>query len=255
MAPRRDPIAVVDDDARVLKALAALLHACGYRTELYASPAEFLNSAAASKAVCLVLDVNLGTHSGLELARHPAITRLRLPLVFMSGSAEDSIREQALAAGAVAFLRKPFRSGELLDALARASQASALQRRSTRRRRSSRIALQCAALPPGVCVIRKRANRRLLDIARNRYVNLADLRTLVMQRMPLVVIDKDGRDITRDTLLQVVIEHERLGHGVLTASALTQIIRCSERSGVNALGSYLEDCLRRWFDSQETTIS
>ena len=256
MAIRREPIAVVDDDPRVLKSLANLLSAHGYRTELFASAEDFLIRAPGSKAACLVTDVGLNGMSGLDLAGHPEVTARGLPVIFISGSEDDGVRAQAAALGAVAYLRKPFRAGELLSALSLATQTVAtLQRTRLERRGLAVAALHGTPPAPAVRIIKKQSNRRLLETARNRYVSHADLRLLVMQRTPLVVLAKDGRDITRDTLLQVVMQEERSGPGVFTSEVLTQLIRISAGARPGSLGPYLEKCVRQWFESQDKTIS
>jgi polyhydroxyalkanoate synthesis repressor PhaR len=255
MTVRRDFIAIVDDDPQTLKSLTRLLSATGYRPVPFASAQEFLSSVGTSKAACLLLDVGLGAHSGFELARHSAVHALGLPLIFMGGAADDGVRKQALAAGAVAFLLKPFRAAELLDALARAIQNGAMRRPTLRSAHPPWTAAAPAGESPAVRVIRKRANRRLLDVARNRYVNLADLRTMVIQHAPLVILDKNGLDITRETLLQAVIEQELGEHPVLTCEFLKQMIRCTAggpRAG--SLRAYLDECVSRWSKSQDPTI-
>src|SRR6185295_186839 len=95
-------IAVVDDDPGIRVALQNLLSAFGYRTELYASAEEFIDVAITSEASCLILDVQLGKMSGLELARYLANFALAFPVIFMSGSDNENFRRQALSLGCVA---------------------------------------------------------------------------------------------------------------------------------------------------------
>jgi polyhydroxyalkanoate synthesis repressor PhaR len=254
MTVRRNFIAIVDDDAQTLRALTRLLSTTGYRAEPYASAQEFLGSVGTTKAACLLFDVGLGANCGLELARHSAVRALGLPLIFMSGAQNDSVRGQALATGAVAFLRKPFRVAELLDALARAMQSGTTRRRNGRGLRAMWTAAPPIGEPARARVIKKRSNRRLLDVSRNRYVNLADLRTMIMQRAPVVILDKSGLDITREILLQAVIAQELGEHAVLTCEFLEQMIRCSAGPRAGSLRAYLDDCVSRWSTSQDQTI-
>lgn len=255
MTIRRDFVAVVDDDPQMLRSLTRLLSATGYRPVTFSSAQEFLASVATSKAICLLLDIDLGAQSGLELACHSAVMALAVPIIFMSGSTDDGPRRQALASGAAAFLRKPFRAVELLDALARAIQSSMASKRTTRGARALSAAGRSLADAAAVRVVKKRANRRLLDVARNRYVNLADLRTMVMQRVPLVIVDKNGLDITRDTLLQALIEQELGEHAVLSGEFLKQLIRCNAGPRAASLRAYLDDCVSRWSKSEDQPIS
>ena len=83
-APPRKTIALVDDDDSVRKALERQLHAAGYRCVSFASGEEFLAVAATLGAACLLADIHLGGMSGLELAVHPKVTNLELPVVLIS---------------------------------------------------------------------------------------------------------------------------------------------------------------------------
>jgi len=101
-------IAIVDDDRQLLNALGKLLSSAGYKPELFASAEEFLSAAATSKAQCLVLDMQLGEMSGLELIRRLSADGVKLPVICMSGSLQDKFRRAAFALGCFAYLRKPF---------------------------------------------------------------------------------------------------------------------------------------------------
>jgi len=110
-------IAVVDDEPGVRKALARLLSALGYRVESFASAEEFLSAAPTSKAACLIVDFNLGDVSGLELARRLFKAGFDFPIIFMTGSADDTVRMQCMEFGCVAFLHKPFSEDQLIHAI------------------------------------------------------------------------------------------------------------------------------------------
>ena len=117
MPMREHTIAVVDDDPGVRKSLARLLSAFGYRVEPFASAEEFLSAAPTSKATCLVVDFNLGDVSGLEMARQLSKAGFDFPIIFVTGSADDTVRMQCMEFGCVAFLHKPFPVDRLTDAI------------------------------------------------------------------------------------------------------------------------------------------
>jgi FixJ family two-component response regulator len=113
-------IAIVDDEPGVRKALARLLSAFGYRVESFASAEEFLSAAPTSKATCLIVDFNLGDVSGLELARRLSKAGFDFPIIFVTGSADDTVRTQCMEFGCVAFLHKPFPEDQLMQAIRKA---------------------------------------------------------------------------------------------------------------------------------------
>ena len=115
-------VAVVDDDPEMRSSLATLLDAIGYRAETYDSAETFLTCASTCKASCLVIDINLGDITGVELAHQLCADGLRWPIIFMSGLTDTAIRDQASAVGPIAFLQKPFRANDLIDAIKKAIQ-------------------------------------------------------------------------------------------------------------------------------------
>ena len=117
-------IAVVDDDPGVRKALERLLSASGYRAESFASAEEFLSAAPTSRATCLIVDFNLLDVSGLELARRLSTAGFDFPIIFVTGSADDTVRKQCMEFGCVAFLRKPFPQDRLMHAIKVATQST-----------------------------------------------------------------------------------------------------------------------------------
>jgi FixJ family two-component response regulator len=131
---------VVDDDASLRASLQDLLESVGLRVAACASAQEFLRRPRPEVPSCLVLDVRLPGLSGLELQRWLATGNLALPIIFITGHGDIPMSVQAMKAGAVDFLPKPFRDQDLLDAVhqalardrhARAQQAeiAALRRR------------------------------------------------------------------------------------------------------------------------------
>lgn len=113
-------VAVVDDDPSLRKALARLLTTLGYRVELFASGEAVMNASGSLEATCLIIDINLGDGSGLDLARRLADFGLAIPIIFMTGGQDDTIRAQCLNFGCVAFLLKPFSEEHLTEAIAEA---------------------------------------------------------------------------------------------------------------------------------------
>jgi FixJ family two-component response regulator len=111
-------IYVVDDDPAVLKGLSRLLQAWDYQVRTFGSAQDFLaRTCDGDGAACVVLDVHMPGLSGLELQADLNRARRRLPIVFVTGHGDASLRTRALVAGAVEFLQKPFTDTELLRAL------------------------------------------------------------------------------------------------------------------------------------------
>src|SRR4029078_606428 len=122
MLDSQKTVAVVDDDPEMRASLATLLDALGYRAETYDSAETFLVCAAACKACCLVIDINLGDITGVELAHQLCADGLKWPIIFMSGLDDAAIRIQASAVEPIAFRKKPFRANDLIDAIKKAIQ-------------------------------------------------------------------------------------------------------------------------------------
>ena len=114
-------VAVVDDDPSMLKGLERLLNAHGFGTEVYTSAEAFLDRPDQSKVDCLVLDVNLGGMSGIELMRVLRASGSVLPIVFLTGLDDEARRATALSAGCVAYLNKPFATNLLIEAIRKAA--------------------------------------------------------------------------------------------------------------------------------------
>ena len=115
-------IAVIDDDAGLRKSLKALLEALEYEVETFDSAEAFLSAAPRSIAICLVLDIELGLTSGIELARQLAAEGFKYPIIFITGRDHDEVRSRARRAGGVAFLLKPFPARQLHHAILKATE-------------------------------------------------------------------------------------------------------------------------------------
>jgi FixJ family two-component response regulator len=120
MAARQHTIGVVDDEPGLAKALARLLRSHGYRVELFASTDDVLKGAKTSKAECLLVDLQIGERSGLGLARDLARAGFNFPIVFMSASDDDTLRQECIDFGCAGYLRKPFLEQQLMEAVAQA---------------------------------------------------------------------------------------------------------------------------------------
>jgi FixJ family two-component response regulator len=110
-------IAIVDDEEPVRKALKRLLRASGLEAESYASGKDFLKASAERQPDCVVLDLHMPGMSGLEVLRELRASRSTLPTVMITAYDEPASREQCLAAGAAAYLRKPLDERLLLNAI------------------------------------------------------------------------------------------------------------------------------------------
>jgi CheY-like chemotaxis protein len=113
-------IYIIDDDGSVRRSLARLLESVGLRVRTYASAEEFLEDVDDTFKGCLLVDIQLGGMTGLDLQTRMALAHWPLPIIAMSGSMDVAVEIEALRLGAVAFLRKPFDAEVLLDAIQRA---------------------------------------------------------------------------------------------------------------------------------------
>jgi FixJ family two-component response regulator len=120
MVRRQKIVAIVEDDPSMLRAAGDLLDAHGFATVAFSSAEEFLTSCAGRGVDCLLLDIGLSGMSGIELRRRLKVSGSALPIIFMTALDDDAIEQQALKAGCVAFLRKPFSKGALIEAIEKA---------------------------------------------------------------------------------------------------------------------------------------
>ncbi|QPF87945.1 response regulator transcription factor [Bradyrhizobium genosp. L] len=108
---------VVDDDASVRNALSNLFRSVGWRTEVFGSGHEFLQSKLPNVPSCLILDIRLPRLSGLDFQAELAKAGIHIPIIFMTGHGDIPMTVRAMKAGAVDFLTKPFRDQDMLDAV------------------------------------------------------------------------------------------------------------------------------------------
>ncbi len=120
---------VVDDDESVRTAIRSLLASVGLRVETFGSSREFLAHARPDAPTCLILDVRLPGASGLDLQRELVASGASIPIVFITGHGDVPMSVQAMKAGAMEFLTKPFRDQQLLDAVHQALDRNREERR------------------------------------------------------------------------------------------------------------------------------
>src|SRR6202163_306289 len=108
-------VAIVDDDDSMRSALQGLLKAVGLPARAFASAEEFLKSGQQHQTACLIADIRMPGISGLELQAKLNAERCRIPTIFITAHGDAKMRMQALRAGAVEFLAKPFDDEVLLE--------------------------------------------------------------------------------------------------------------------------------------------
>ena len=137
MNPEEPIVFAVDDDASMREALSRLFRSTGMRAEIFASAEDFLAMKRPDAPACLVLDVRLPGLSGLELQRE--LADAAIPIIFITGHGDIPMSVEAMKAGAVEFLTKPFRDQALLDAI-----HQAIKRDCANRKQQAEIAEQRA---------------------------------------------------------------------------------------------------------------
>src|ERR1700758_2910205 len=123
----------IDDDASMREALSRLFRSVGMRARIFTSGEEFLEFERPDAPTCLVLDVRLPGLSGLELQRQ--LVDAGIPIIFITGHGDIPMSVEAMKAGAVEFLTKPFRDQVLLDAI-----QQAIRRDRANRKRKAEMA-------------------------------------------------------------------------------------------------------------------
>jgi FixJ family two-component response regulator len=126
MATAKRIVFVVDDDVSVRESLELLIDNEGWQPKTFASAQEFLGSPRAVVPSCLLLDISLPGLNGLELQKRVAVERTDMPIIFITGHGDIPKSVQAMKAGAVEFLTKPFNDEVLLTAVRQALERSRL---------------------------------------------------------------------------------------------------------------------------------
>jgi FixJ family two-component response regulator len=121
----RKRILVLDDDASVLAAVERVLKLYDFDVELFNTVDGFLDGTRFDQASCLVLDININGHCGIELSRRLMRSGVSLPVIFITGVTNEDTRREAFAAGCSAYLVKPFPMRDLIGAIEQASSSQA----------------------------------------------------------------------------------------------------------------------------------
>jgi FixJ family two-component response regulator len=129
MIPSNNLVFLIDDDASVRKGVLRLLRSAGYKSEAFESASNFLTREQHSGPACVIVDVQMPGLNGIDLQNVLIQRRREEQLVFITGHGNIPMCAQAMKAGAVDFLSKPFRASELLQCVERALARSADQRR------------------------------------------------------------------------------------------------------------------------------
>ncbi len=136
--PRKSLVFAIDDDASVRKGLARLLRSAGYKSEIFESASDFLARPPHGGPSCVIVDVQMPGINGMDLQETLIQHRREEQLVFITGHGDIPMCAQAMKAGAVDFLRKPFRDDELLQSVQNALIRSADQRRRSAEKNEAR---------------------------------------------------------------------------------------------------------------------
>src|SRR5580704_13678138 len=120
MASQALVVTVVDDNPAFLKSLTRLLRVYGFESRTFASAEALLDSDEVRTTTCLLLDIHLGGISGIELRRRLTAAGSNSPVIFMTAIDDEATRKEAVNAGCVAYLHKPFARHRLLEALGKA---------------------------------------------------------------------------------------------------------------------------------------
>jgi FixJ family two-component response regulator len=110
-------IAIVDDDDLMRSALQGMMKAVGWTAQAFASAEEFLKSGQQTQTACLIADIRMPGMSGLELQAKLNAEHCRIPTIFITAHGDAKMRMQALRAGAVEFMAKPFDDDILLESV------------------------------------------------------------------------------------------------------------------------------------------
>lgn len=199
---------VVDDDGSVRQALTSLLSSVGLRVETFASADEFLRHARPDTPSCVVLDVRLPGLSGLELQRELAHERSRIPIVFITGHGDVPTSVQAMKAGAVEFLTKPFRDQQLLDAIQQAIDGDRVERR----------------------------RRHQFDEVKRRHASLTPREREVMARVVVGLLNKQIAAELGTSEITVKVHRAQVMHK-MGAKSVTDLVRAAERLSAAFEGS------------------
>jgi FixJ family two-component response regulator len=118
---KQKTVFVVDDDPGMLRGVKRLLRAHGYDSVLFESADAFQKHGDFERAICVILDINLGDGSGIDLRRRLKSAGVSLPVIFITGNDNPATRMAAIASGCLAYLTKPFVAEALIEPVKRAA--------------------------------------------------------------------------------------------------------------------------------------
>jgi FixJ family two-component response regulator len=119
--PNQNLVLVVDDDPGMLKGIGRLLRQFAYDALLFPSAQAFKNHTEFERAACVILDINLGDGSGIDLRHRLKADGHSVPVIYMTGNDNPAVRKAALDSGCIAYLTKPFSTQSFIESLKKAS--------------------------------------------------------------------------------------------------------------------------------------
>lgn len=199
---------VVDDDRSTRESISALLRSVDLRVEIFGSTRDFLLFPKLDTPSCLLLDVRLPNESGLELQQQLVKSGLSLSIIFISGHGDIPMTVQAMKAGALDFLTKPFRDQDLLDAV-------------RMRRHEERL-----------------TSERSIAQLRNRYESMSEKEKKIMGFVVAGLMNKQIAD--RMNLSEITIKTHR-AHAMkkMESRTLAEFVRIGEMLGLEPTHSFL----------------
>ena len=204
MTPSNSLVFLIDDDASVRKGVARLLRSAGYKSEIFESASDFLARAPYAGPCCAIVDVRMPGLNGIDLQEALIQRRREEQLIFITGHGDISMCAQAMKAGAVDFLPKPFGDAELLQCVERALIRSVEQRQGRAERDGA---------------------RRLLDLLTPREFEV----------MQLVITGMLNKQIAAElhTAEKTIKVHRGRVMQKLGVTSVADLVRVSQRAGVS----------------------
>ncbi len=208
MSHSKSLVFAIDDDASVRKGVARLLRSAGHKSEIFESASDFLTRPPHTGPSCVIVDVQMPGINGMDLQETLIQHRRDEQLVFITGHGDIPMCAQAMKAGAVDFLRKPFRDDELLQSV-----QNALIRSAEQRRRSAE----------------QNQARRLLDLLTPREFEV----------MQLVITGMLNKQIAGElgTAEKTVKVHRGRVMQKLDVTSVAELVRLVERAGIAAVAN------------------